>query len=151
MLLVLILGIFGFFWSLFKYPIPTIIGVNLITFFFFPDKFMEVFWISIATLSIYFVIKKLKDQPKAYRSRNQEGRTYSGKKTHESDDDSSSNGRTQYHTKEKRSTDDPEMKELFRKLAHKYHPDKKGDDEKKFKRINAAYREGDIEALRLFQ
>ena len=32
-----------------------------------------------------------------------------------------------------------EIKKGFRKLAHEYHPDKKGGDEKKFKEINEAY------------
>ncbi len=32
-----------------------------------------------------------------------------------------------------------EIKKAFRKLAHKYHPDKAGGDEKKFKEINEAY------------
>lgn len=32
-----------------------------------------------------------------------------------------------------------EIKKAFHKLAHKYHPDKKGGDEKKFKEINEAY------------
>lgn len=34
----------------------------------------------------------------------------------------------------------PEIKQAFRKLAHKYHPDKEGGDAQKFKEINAAYR-----------
>lgn len=34
---------------------------------------------------------------------------------------------------------DEEIKKAYRKLAHKYHPDKTGGDEKKFKEINAAY------------
>jgi len=32
-----------------------------------------------------------------------------------------------------------EVKKAFHKLAHKYHPDKKGGDEKKFKEVNEAY------------
>jgi molecular chaperone DnaJ len=32
-----------------------------------------------------------------------------------------------------------EIKKAFRKLAHKYHPDKKGGDESKFKEVNEAY------------
>lgn len=32
-----------------------------------------------------------------------------------------------------------EIKKAFRKLAHKYHPDKKGGDEQKFKEINEAF------------
>jgi len=32
-----------------------------------------------------------------------------------------------------------EIKKAFYKLAHKYHPDKKGGDENKFKEVNEAY------------
>lgn len=38
----------------------------------------------------------------------------------------------------KGATDD-EIKKAYRKLAHKYHPDKTGGDEAKFKEINSAY------------
>lgn len=38
----------------------------------------------------------------------------------------------------KESTDE-EVKKAFRKLAHKYHPDKKDGDEAKFKEVNEAY------------
>lgn len=34
---------------------------------------------------------------------------------------------------------DDDIKKAFRKLAHKYHPDKKGGDEKKFKEASEAY------------
>jgi len=40
-----------------------------------------------------------------------------------------------------------EVKRLFHKLAHKYHPDKGGNDEM-MKKINKAYFEGDLETLR---
>lgn len=38
-----------------------------------------------------------------------------------------------------RSATQDEIKKAFRALAHKYHPDKKGGDEKRFKEINEAY------------
>ena len=38
-----------------------------------------------------------------------------------------------------KSASDDEIKKAYRKLAHKYHPDKKGGDENKFKEINGAY------------
>ena len=38
-----------------------------------------------------------------------------------------------------RSASGEEIKKAFHKLAHKYHPDKKGGDESKFKEINEAY------------
>jgi len=39
---------------------------------------------------------------------------------------------------DKRATPD-DIKKAFRKLAHKYHPDKGGTDEQKFKEITEAY------------
>src|SRR5580698_3520908 len=38
----------------------------------------------------------------------------------------------------KTATED-EIKRAYRKLAHQYHPDKSGGDDKKFKEINEAY------------
>ena len=38
-----------------------------------------------------------------------------------------------------KSASKDDIKKAFHKLAHKYHPDKKGGDEKKFKEINEAY------------
>jgi uncharacterized protein YoaH (UPF0181 family) len=44
--------------------------------------------------------------------------------------------------------DKEELKKLWRKLAHKYHPDKVGGNEEMMKKINKAYAEGDLETLR---
>jgi len=41
-----------------------------------------------------------------------------------------------------------ELKTLWRKLAHKYHPDKAGGSGELMKKINKAYAEGDLETLR---
>ncbi|MBI4992141.1 MAG: J domain-containing protein [Candidatus Harrisonbacteria bacterium] len=38
-----------------------------------------------------------------------------------------------------KSANEEEIKKAYRKLAHQYHPDKSGGDEKKFKEINEAY------------
>lgn len=41
-----------------------------------------------------------------------------------------------------------ELKKLFRKLAHKFHPDLTGGDDTMMKKINKAYADGDLETLR---
>ena len=38
-----------------------------------------------------------------------------------------------------RDASQEEIKKAYRRLAHKYHPDKKGGDEQRFKKINGAY------------
>jgi molecular chaperone DnaJ len=38
-----------------------------------------------------------------------------------------------------KSATDDEIKKAYRKMAHQYHPDKSGGDEKKFKELNEAY------------
>lgn len=38
-----------------------------------------------------------------------------------------------------KGADETEIKKAYRRLAHKYHPDKPGGDESKFKKINEAY------------
>jgi len=43
--------------------------------------------------------------------------------------------------------DKEELKKLWRKLAHKYHPDKTNGNEEMMKKINKAYAEGDLETL----
>jgi len=45
--------------------------------------------------------------------------------------------------------DKVELKKLWRKLAHKYHPDKANGNEEMMKKINKAYAEGDLETLRV--
>lgn len=42
-----------------------------------------------------------------------------------------------------------ELKKLWHKLAHKFHPDKANGNEKMMKKINKAYAEGDLETLRV--
>ena len=57
-IILLIGAAFGLLWSLFKYPIPTIIGINLLTLIVSPDNFGTIFWISVVVVIIYYFIKK---------------------------------------------------------------------------------------------
>lgn len=47
--------------------------------------------------------------------------------------------------------DKAELKKLWRKLAHRYHPDKANGNEEMMKKINKAYAEGDLETLRAIE
>jgi len=50
-----------------------------------------------------------------------------------------------------KGANEDEIKKAFRKLAHQYHPDKQGGDEKKFKEINEAYQVlSDTEKRRMY-
>ncbi len=138
-------AILGFLWSLFKYPIATIIAVNIITLIFFPNDFGTVFGISLLVGLIYFLIKKsnqvsTEQVPKNKRNENP---PYENK--------------VHVLTKEHRPSNDPEMKVIYRKLMHKYHPDHgQNENDNKLRnelaiKINKAYQEGDIETLKLFE
>lgn len=65
--------------------------------------------------------------------------------------------RPRSHSQERRSINNPELKALYRKVIHQYHPDlTQSEGDKKFRsswtaRINQAYHEGDIETLRSFE
>jgi len=59
---VLILGAIGLVWSLIKYPIPTIIGINLLFLIFDPNDFGSVLTISIVVIVIYLLYKKSQKQ-----------------------------------------------------------------------------------------
>jgi restriction endonuclease Mrr len=57
-ILLLIIAAFGFLWSLFKYPIPTLVVVNILTIIFFPQYFWTVFFISFVIGLIYYGSKQ---------------------------------------------------------------------------------------------
>lgn len=50
--------------------------------------------------------------------------------------------------KSRKSISEEELKKIWRKLAHKFHPDKANGNEEMMKKINKAYAEGDLEILR---
>ena len=57
-IILLIGAAFGLLWALFKYPIPTIIGINILTLIVSPDNFGMVFGISVVVVLIYYFVKK---------------------------------------------------------------------------------------------
>lgn len=57
-IILLIGAAFGLLWSLFKYPIATIIGINVLVLLFSPDNFGTVFGISVVVVLIYYFVKK---------------------------------------------------------------------------------------------
>lgn len=61
-ILLIIGATFSFLWAFFKYPIPTIIGINILTLVFSPDNFGTVFSISAVIGIVYFFIKGSKKQ-----------------------------------------------------------------------------------------
>jgi HJR/Mrr/RecB family endonuclease len=63
-LILLVGGVLGFFWSLLKYPIPTVIAVNVATLIFFPDYFGGVFAVSLVAGLLYFAVKQSAKQAK---------------------------------------------------------------------------------------
>ena len=138
-------AILGFLWSLFKYPIATIIAVNIITLIFFPNNFGTIFGFSLLVGLIYFLIKKSNQTSTKQAHKNK----YNENPQREN--------KAQVFMKERKLFDDPEIKALYRKLMHKYHPDhgqNEGDDKLRNEltiKINRAYQDGDIETLKLFE
>lgn len=57
-IILLIGGFSGLIWSLLKYPIPTIICINIFTLVVYPDNFLTVFGISAVVVLIYYLAKK---------------------------------------------------------------------------------------------
>jgi preprotein translocase subunit SecG len=90
--------------------------------------------------------------------RNQNKAKTSNKNSHTHSEQRHSNtNQSHTHTKERRPQNDPEMRDLYLKVIHKYHPDfARGDEDKKFRteltaKLNRAYQEGDIATLKFFQ
>ncbi len=141
-LVLLIAAIAGFFWSLIKYPIPTISVVNLITILYFPDQFLPVFILSILGMVIYYLAKQSK-KPARSNVNQQSSDSYREQQ--------------QPAVNNKRPPTDSEISILYKKVIHKYHPDlARSDEDNKFRneltaKINKARQERDIETLRLFE
>lgn len=131
------MAFFGFIWSLFKYPIPTIIGVNLIALMFFPNSFGNIFAVSVVVGLIYYFAK----QPDQNNTKSQQPPKQERQKRESSKETFTKN----------------ELHKVYLDLAKKYHPDHaQGEQDKKFrtelfKKIHTAYVNGDMETLKMYQ
>lgn len=102
---------------------------------------------------LVIIIWVRRNQNKAKTSNNN-SRTHSGQRHSNTNQ---GHTHTKAHTRERRPQNDAEMRDLYLKVIHKYHPDfAKSDEDKKFRteltaKLNRAYQEGDIATLRLFQ
>jgi hypothetical protein len=110
-------------------------------------------WLWFLPIILGIIIRARRNQNKVKSSKNN-NHTHSGQRHSNTNQ---GHTHTEAHTKERRPQNDPEMRDLYLKVIHKYHPDfARGDEDKKFRteltaKLNRAYQEGDIATLKLFQ